>query len=189
MVYNYATQNMTERMAKAVLVSQSISTKQSIEIASYIRGMTTTRALAALADAKDEKRAIPFKRFTNGVGHKPGMGPGRFPKNAISVFEKALKLAIANAADFALDTDSLRIYSAIAQRGSKTPRYGRVRGRTAKVTHIEIVVEEFEQKSKQKSTKSKSSEKTESKASETVENTQKQTVTESKSDKTAESQK
>ncbi len=143
MAYKYATQT-TEKMAKAVILSQAVSTKQSIEVASFIRGRSTKQALELLSQVAQTQRAVPYKRFTNGAGHKPGIGPGKFPLKTIGVFEKAVKLAIANATDKSMDVDSLKIASVVVNRGPNTPRYGRIRGRTAKVTHIEIVVEEVE---------------------------------------------
>ncbi len=149
MTYKYATQDLNVRTAKAVLLLQNVSSKQSIEVASFIRGRSTKYALAVLASVAKKEMVVPYKRFTNGAGHKKGsLGPGKFPLKTIAVFEKAVKLAIANAADKALNTDSLKISSIVVNRGPKTPRYGRNRGRTAKVTHIEIVVMEVEEEQK-----------------------------------------
>lgn len=148
MTYKYATQNIGENTAKACMTSQSISTKVSVETAKWLKGRTTKKALALLEGIKAKTVAVPFTRFNWDVGHKTGIGPGRYPQKVAEGFTKLIKAVEANAENKGLDTDNLVIVSLLAQRGTKTYRYGRIRGRKAKVTHIEVVAEVQEPKAK-----------------------------------------
>jgi large subunit ribosomal protein L22 len=142
-MYKYATQNMTEKMAKAVKTSMSISTKQAVEIAKWIKGRSPASALQLLEGVVQKKTAVPFTRFNWNMGHKPGgIGPGRYPVKAAQEFISLVKLVVANAADIGLDTDSLIIFNVVAHKGGKQYKPSRIRGQKAKRTHVEIVVEE-----------------------------------------------
>jgi len=70
---NYSFKTISDKMARAYGKSLPISTKVSINICNALRGMTVDKALAYLQDVVDEKRAIPFTRFNDGVG--PDGGP------------------------------------------------------------------------------------------------------------------
>ena len=65
-------------MAKSSGRSLNVSMKQAIEICNHVRGRPLSQAKSLLQMAIDMKRPIPLKRFVNGVGHKHGMGPGRY---------------------------------------------------------------------------------------------------------------
>ncbi|MFP4567963.1 MAG: 50S ribosomal protein L22 [Candidatus Woesearchaeota archaeon] len=141
----YAFQGMKENMARAITKDAEISTKVSIEIANFLRGRTSVEAKVILERVLKKKQPIPFKRFTDGVGHRKGAGiaAGRFPEKASEVFLTIIKQCEANALAKGLSED-LRIVHLVPQRGSNTFRHGRQRRRTYKRTHLEIVLEEFE---------------------------------------------
>ena len=86
------------------------------------------------------KGCIPYSKFNRGIGHRKKTGPGRFPVKASTHVLKLLKSVKANARQKGLDVNNLRIKAAIAKQGPHTPKYGRHRGRSAKRTHLEIVV-------------------------------------------------
>ena len=67
-----------EFTAKVNGMSLNISTKQSIEICSFIRNKDLQKAKKILNDVISLKRSVPFRRFNDGVGHKE-KGPGRYP--------------------------------------------------------------------------------------------------------------
>lgn len=129
-----------EKDARVQATSLPISLKQSAEICRAIRDKSYARALKMLERTVEMKECIPYSRFNRGVGHRTKTGPGRFPVKASTYILQVLKSIKANARQKGLDTDSLRIKAAIAKQGPRTPKYGRHRGRTAKRTHIEIVV-------------------------------------------------
>ena len=146
-------------MAKAYGKGLGISTKVSIEIANYLRGRTTTKAKWILERVLEKKQAIPFKRFTDGVGHRVGnMASGRYPQKASAEFLKLIKQAEANAQAKGLSED-LVINHLAAHKASSQFRQGRQRRRKFKRTHVEIVVMEMDKpKPKPKQKKSPSSE-------------------------------
>jgi len=144
MTYKYATQNMTEKMAKAVRTSLAVSTKQSVEISKFIKGRTPANAIALLESVLTQKTAVPYTRFNWDIGHKKGIGPGRYPQKASTEFISLIKLAVANATDIGLNVNKLRIFNVVSQKGAKKYRHGRHRGQKAKHTHLEIVLVEAE---------------------------------------------
>ena len=147
MAYKYATQT-TEKNARAVGIDLPISTKVSREICKFIRGKTTTRAKKILQDAMDKEKAIPYRRYNDNVGHRPGLGPARFPDKASMHIKKIVELAEANARFKGMNAENLEIQSILAQKGSITHRYGRHSRRKAKRTHIEIVLKEAKKEPK-----------------------------------------
>ena len=80
--YNYAHKG-GENSAKAVGIELPISAKAAIEVCNFIRGRKVQAAKQLLADVATQKQAIPFRRFTDSVGHRKGkgMGSGRFPSD------------------------------------------------------------------------------------------------------------
>ena len=145
---NYSHPDITDKQARALATNVSISTKQAIEISSFIRGKKTKTAKRYLQEIIDHKRALPMRRFNQeGAGHKKGkVGPGRYPEKAANAFHDLLKSVESNAKYKGLIIDNLFITHVCAHKGPQQPRYGRKRGVVAKRTHIEIVVEQKQQK-------------------------------------------
>ena len=107
-----------EKTARAALLDMSISTKDSIEICNKLRKMNLEKATAFLGRVVLKQEAVPFRRFTNGAGHKPGIGSGKYPINASKTFLSLLNLARANAVDKGL-SDDLKISLILAQKACK----------------------------------------------------------------------
>ena len=139
-----------ENMARAIGKSLPISFKYSIEICNSIRNKNIGYAKNLLNDAIDEKKAIPFRVYTMHLGHKRKIGPGRYPKKASIEILNLINAVEANAQFKGLNTSNLVIKSIIANKGVRSARSGRKRGRKNKMTHIEIVVEEMAAKEKKK---------------------------------------
>lgn len=147
--YNYSTA-IGEKDAAAVGRSLPISTKQAIEICAFIRERKLEMAKKLLTGVLNEKTAIPFKRFTDGIGHKKGkMAGGRYPKKACAEILKMLNSAQANAQFKGLSSADLVIRHINAQRAAKAWHYGRRRTQ-AKRTTVEIVLTEAEETGKKK---------------------------------------
>lgn len=161
--YRYAYNGPEEGTAKAVLRDGAISTKVAIEMCNFLRGKSTEKAKAALERVLAMKEAIPFKRFTDGVGHRkgPGMASGRYPQKASEAFLALIKIAEANAAQKGL-AEELVISHLAAHKASTPFHFGRLRRRQMKRTHVEIVVKEDEKLAK-KATKKVAPKKTEAK--------------------------
>lgn len=140
----YSITNFDGSCAKAYGKSLPISTKTSIEICSFLRGKSYDFAINYLEDVLKLKKAIPFKRFTNGVGHRKGdMASGRFPQKASTEIKQILESAKANANNKGL-SDELKIIHLSAQKASSPFHQGRQRRRMMKKTHIEVVLKEVE---------------------------------------------
>jgi large subunit ribosomal protein L22 len=142
--YRYSYNGPEEGTAKALLKDAAVSTKVSIEICNYLRGRTPKKAKTILELVLKKKHAIPFTRFTDGVGHKPGpLAAGRYPQKGAQAFLDLINLAEANASHKGLSDDLIIIHLS-AQKASTPFRYGRQRRRQTKRTHIELVVKEVE---------------------------------------------
>ncbi|MFH1506421.1 MAG: 50S ribosomal protein L22 [archaeon] len=142
--YNYSFQGLKENMARAVARDIPISRKVGIEISNHLRGRSTERAKIILENVIALKEAIPYKRFTNGVGHRKGnMASGRYPIKAATEFLKLIKMAETNAQDKGLALD-LNIIHLSTQKAAQQFHYGRQRRRLVKKAHVELVVQEKE---------------------------------------------
>ncbi len=145
MKYKYAFKSDKENIVKVVGRDLGISTRNAIEICSYIKGMEVKNARTLLEKVMKQKAAIPFKRFTEGAGHKKGMGSGKYPLRASQQFLFLLKALEANAQNKGLSSE-LKIIHACAQKAPEPFHYGRKRRIRMKRTHVEIAAEEMEVK-------------------------------------------
>ena len=189
-----------ELMARAMARDAGVSAKTSIEICNYLRNRKLAQAKILLQEVLGMKRAIPFKRFTDGVGHRRGkIASGRFPQKASSVMLKLLESVETNAQMKGLNTGQLKIIHICAHRAQSPSHYGRAPGREFKRTHIEVVVQEAPEEKKDgkndgkkaepKTGKNKSSPDTNQKENKQKEPKQKETEqkeTEQKENKSAE---
>ncbi len=139
-----------ENVARAKANELSISPKHSIEIARFIKGMTTAEAKAYLADVVEMKKAIPFKRFKRNVAHQRGLegwAAGRYPVKAAKAYIRLLESVEMNAEYIGLDSENLRIDHVSANRGrihqAFFPRaMGRATPKRRETVNIEIIVTE-----------------------------------------------
>ena len=149
MGYKYAYQGDQKTTARAAGTDIPVSTKSTIMVANFIRGKSVTRAQRDLGEVLKKKMAVPFTRFTDGAGHKPGIGPGKYPIKATTHVLSVINAAAANARDRGFG-DDLTIVSVTVHQAARQMRYGRLRGRQRKGTHIEVVVAESEEKTTRK---------------------------------------
>lgn len=140
--HNYAYQKSEESTAKAVGRNLSISPKQGTEICKYVRGRPLKQAKMLLQQAIDEKRAVPFTRFSNGLGHKPGMSAGRYNPKACSLILKIIESAEANAKNKGYNSSDMKVVHISMQIGPRNSHYGRQRRSIFKNSHIEVVLQE-----------------------------------------------
>jgi large subunit ribosomal protein L22 len=136
-----------EHTARVIGRDLAISTKQAIEISKCIRGKSLQKSKAFLHRVLKKTSAVPFTRFNRDMGHKPGpIAAGRYPENSTKAILALLDSVESNAQNKGLDTENLVISSIIPNKASRPSRFGRKRRIRAKRTHVEIVVEEQEQK-------------------------------------------
>lgn len=106
-----------------------------------VRGMQVSKAKKFLEDVVAMKKAVPFTRYNDNMGHKHGMKSGAFPVSTCSQVLMILKSAESNAIGKGLSAATLVIKHASAQKGPTAYHFGRQRTK-AKRTHIELVLVE-----------------------------------------------
>jgi ribosomal protein uL22 len=162
--HNYAYQKSEENTVKAVGRNLNVSPKQGTEICKYVRGRPLAQAKMLLQQSIDMKRAVPFTRFTNGLGHKSGMSAGRYHPKACALILNVIKSAEANAKNKGFNGADLKVVHIAMQIGPKNQHAGRQRRSIFKNSHIEVVLQEIKGlTSRKKNVKSEKSNKTESK--------------------------
>lgn len=136
------TKKTEHSIAKASSFGLPISAKFSYEVLNFIRHKELTKAKGLLHEVITMKKAVPFKRYNRDLGHKAGIGPGRYPLKAIESILSVLESAEANAENLGLDAKNLYVHEASASLGSRPWHGGRKRRRHMKRTNLTIVVKE-----------------------------------------------
>lgn len=155
MAQGYSFQGNKENMVKAYGRGLNVSPKQGYEICKYLKGRSLVQSKGLLKQAIDMKKPIPFTRFTNGLGHKPGIAAGRFHPKACALILKLLNSAEANAKNKGLNTSDLKIIHLSAQTAAKSWHYGRKKRSIFKNLNIEVVLSEVKGLGSSKKDKSK----------------------------------
>ncbi len=169
MSYTYSYQKYEqEKMARAVGTDLPISRKHSVEIANKLRNKPTARAKKILEGLIAVETPIQYTRFNKDLGHKRGIGPGRFPSKTAENILKVVESVEKNANAKGLANPIIVHIS--ANKASAQWHYGRKRRRKMKRSHIEIIVAGSDGKSKEakhaekkEAKKAQSAKKTESK--------------------------
>ena len=129
------------RMARAAVRDVAVSFKSSVMVARALRGLPSDKALLFLQRVMRKEAAVPFTRFTNGAGHRRGIGPGKYPVKAAASFLELLKQGVANAENKGL-SGPFRIVHVLANEGGRPLHPGSRRSRLMKRTHLELVLAE-----------------------------------------------
>jgi large subunit ribosomal protein L22 len=136
-----------ESTAKAMGRELFIPTKKTFELCRAIRGMNVERAKEYLENVIALKQPVPFKTYRRWVGHKKGIGPGRYPVKSARAVLKVIENAQENAEYKGLTSDNMRIKVIAAHKGSPNKAMmPRAMGRSTRWYHetvnIELVLEE-----------------------------------------------
>lgn len=150
-IFKYAFQNYDKtKHVRSAIREKAISHKHAREIAVTIKGMSIEKARDYLMDVVRIKRAVPFRRYKNEVGHKSDTGvmSGRYPQKAAGEFIKLLDNLESNAEYRGMDLDRLRIVNATVHKGRKIKRFtpramGRASPKVDILTHVELVAQEI----------------------------------------------
>ncbi|PFH54092.1 hypothetical protein AMATHDRAFT_53907 [Amanita thiersii Skay4041] len=120
------------------------------EVAAALTGMKLTKAYAYIEAVLDHKRAIPFRRFSGGVGRTGQVKEfkatqGRWPEKSIKFITRLLKNAESNADAKNIDVEDLLIKNIVVQQAPKTRRrtyraHGRINPYQGHPTHVEIIL-------------------------------------------------
>ena len=144
----------SERTVKASGRELRVSPKHAREVCKTIRSMHLEKGKRFLEEVIAKRQPVPFRRFTKKLGHRHGMERamvGKYPVKAATEVLRVLESAEGNAEFKGLDIERLRIIHASAYPGMKIKRaiqraYGRSSPKNRLLTHIEIVLEEMEEK-------------------------------------------
>ncbi|SFM84569.1 50S ribosomal protein L22 [Methanolobus profundi] len=134
--------------SKAMGAELHISPKKSRELGKAIKGMRTTAAQRYLEEVVIMKQAVPFKRHSDGSGHRKGpMANGRYPVKVAQAFLKILENARNNAEYKGLDPDNMYIAHIASKRGrvihGMRPRArGRGSPSNTETVNVEIILNE-----------------------------------------------
>jgi len=137
-------EDTSAHFATAKSLNLPISTKQSYEIANFIRKKNLAKAKIMLQQVIDHKIAVPYKRYNRDTGHKRGIAAGRYPEKACGEFLRLLNSVEANADSKGLDNEKLFISELRSTQGTHQYHAGRLHRRRMKHTHLYIKVEESE---------------------------------------------
>jgi large subunit ribosomal protein L22 len=148
--FGYTFQNFdSTKHVRAAVRERGISPKHAREIAVMIKGLRIEKARDYLQDVVALRRAVPFRRYKNEVGHRSDTGvmSGRYPQKAAKEFIRLLDNLEANAEYKGMDLDRLKIISANTHRGVLIKRFtpramGRATPKNNTLTHIELVAQE-----------------------------------------------
>ncbi|MBN1159706.1 MAG: 50S ribosomal protein L22 [Candidatus Diapherotrites archaeon] len=138
------------KTAKGMVKNARISAKYSREIATKIKGMTTTKALAYLDRVILLKEPVPMRRYKEHVSHQKGIHDkiksGRYPIKACEVFKKLIEGVKTNADYKGLDSSNMKIVHVAATRGWEYPAVHKthkgIKGIRRKSTNLEIILQE-----------------------------------------------
>ncbi len=143
MAYKYTVKDPdAERTAKAMVMAAPISTKQAVEVCHSLRGKRLPRAMAILEDVISLKKPIHYYRYIHDVGHRKGIGTGRYPVKASQCILALLKDVNSNAQEKGFSTVDLVVSHISAKKASRPWHPGRHVRRKMKRTHVEVIVEQ-----------------------------------------------
>ncbi len=137
-----------ETSSKTMGSELHISPKKSRELCRAIKGMRSTAARNYLRDVISFKRAVPFRKHNDSLGHKKGpMAAGRYPVKAAEEFLKLLENAENNAEYKGLDPGHMYIAHIAAKRGrvihGMRPRArGRATPKNTETVNVEMILSE-----------------------------------------------
>ncbi|KAK9381167.1 60S ribosomal protein uL22 [Kockiozyma suomiensis] len=129
-----------------------VSFKNTRETAQAVNGWELQKALTYLANVKDHKQAIPFRRFAGSIGRTAqgkefGVTKARWPVKSVGFIVDLLKNAEASANVKGLDTSKLiikhiQVNQAPKQRRRTYRAHGRINPYMSNPCHVEVIVVE-----------------------------------------------
>lgn len=127
-LYKYSHKAADEKaVARSQVHDVNASYKDMSQVLAAIMHKPVKTAIRILEEAISMKKAIPYKRFAKGIGHRSELGgkKGRYPKKEAKIVMDMLKNAIANAEFKGFDKESLYIKAASSHKQNKLMRYRR----------------------------------------------------------------
>jgi large subunit ribosomal protein L22 len=141
------------RLATARALNRDVHHKHCYQIARAVKGMYAGDAVEYLERVIKQEVAIPFTRRSRKgkggntmAGHRKGMGPGRYPRNASQEFIKLIESAMDNARQHHedIEPEDMTITHCAAHRGQvKRGMRPRARGTSSPKNHYQVNLELF----------------------------------------------
>ncbi|KAJ3114861.1 cyclin-dependent serine/threonine protein kinase [Physocladia obscura] len=151
---SYSLQSILKTPVKARGSYLRVHFKNTRETAAAIKGLTLNKAVEYLEAVKDHKRAIPFRRFSGGVGRTAqakefGATQARWPVKSAEFVLGLLKNAESNADVKGLAVDKLvvrhiQVNQAPPQRRRTYRAHGRINPYMSHPCHLELTLVEAE---------------------------------------------
>ncbi len=128
MAYNYSIKLSAEEAKKSAFAQfhdVDASYKDLSQVCRAIKGKPLAQAKKILEDAIAKKKAIPFKKFNKGMGHRSELGgrKGKYPIKEARLALALLENAEANALQKGLSEDKLFVRHAAAFKQNTFKRY------------------------------------------------------------------
>jgi len=150
---DYSVEADPDRSARAMLRNRQMSHKHSIELARELKGKTVREAIDYLEAVIDGEKAVPFRRFNSGTGHRgdiDGWDAGRYPAKASQAFLELLENAINNADNQGFDGEDMIIAHCASHktgevRGFKPRAMGRATAWNTPQVDVELIIEEVDE--------------------------------------------
>ena len=138
-----------DKTSRAIGKEMPISPKDSREVCRMLRGRKVSVAIRMLEEVIEAKRPVPYARYNTGVAHKPGVGPGRYPKKSAEAILSVIESAKHNAEYKGLDADNMKVKVITANLGRVIPgymprAYGRSTQWNQQTVNIEVILEEVQ---------------------------------------------
>ncbi|MFH1750541.1 MAG: 50S ribosomal protein L22 [Candidatus Micrarchaeota archaeon] len=125
-LYRFSFKVLDEKeVARAQAYDLDASYKDLTNVFAAIKGKTVPDAASLLEDCISMKRAVRYRKFNKGLGHRSELGgkKGRYPKKEAKIALVLLKSAQANANFKGLDMESLVVRQAAAYKQNRMRRY------------------------------------------------------------------
>jgi large subunit ribosomal protein L22 len=138
-----------DKTSRAIGKEKPISPKDSREVCRMVRGKNVAVAIKMLEEVIALKRPVQFARFNMGVAHKPGVGPGRYPKKSAQAILEVVQSARHNAEYKGLDPENLKVRVITTNLGRTIPghmprAFGRSTPWNQQTVNIEVILEEVQ---------------------------------------------
>ncbi len=116
---------VAEKVGKAQAYDVDASYKDLTQVCRAIRSLPVKKAYSVLEAAIEGKHAIPYYKFSKGMGHRSELGgkKGRYPKKECKIVLASLKNAAANAVHNGLEEGSLVVRHAAAYKQTTYKRH------------------------------------------------------------------
>ncbi len=127
-IYKYSFKLSGDAAKKSALAQfhdVDASYKDLTQVLGAIKGKRVAEANKILDDAIALRKAIPYRKFNKGMGHRASLGgqKGRYPKKECTLVKALLRNAVANATHKGLDEKRLFVKQAAAFKQNSFPRY------------------------------------------------------------------